>query len=68
MSRDHAVLDFAPQYCPRCGRELGSHDGDYFRKCTHTCPGCGFGYQYAGTQHIIEAAIQAGGDADRWWT
>ncbi len=69
----YAVFDFVPKYCPNCGEPIKFVDrearADYWAGITHFCDRrCGFEYQRAETDHVIEAAVKSGGDADQYWS
>lgn len=77
-----AIYNFVPSYCPNCGQaidlkgyggdgyEPGSRyrkDADYRAGCSHYCPKCNLGYQYANRQNILDAAEASGGDMKQYY-
>ena len=66
-----AIFSGMPKFCPQCGNKLAvGHDqyalADWQAHCSHSCD-CGFAYQLADGQALLDAATESGGDMETYW-
>ncbi len=63
-----ALFDFAPKFCPNCGKNVepkGYTREDFFANASFSC-NCGLSYQHCDSQVLVEAARETGGDLYRY--